>query len=132
MQRAEDKTAAMQAGRVRSTSCWLPDALDDPTGIAKDDITVELDRLASNRRCRARLARMKQELTAGSWWSTARTGRAAPKPFLAAGRAVSDPIAAPDTQSRQEEGRPLIVRIMGEGRSDRGRAGPEFNTLDDA
>jgi phage shock protein A len=40
-------------------------ALDDPTGIAKDDITLELEQLASTSDVENELARMKAALGAG-------------------------------------------------------------------
>ena len=66
VQRAEDKTAAMQARAGAIDELLASGALDDPTGIAKDDITAELDRLASTSDVELELARMKRELTAGS------------------------------------------------------------------
>jgi phage shock protein A len=41
-------------------------ALDDPTGIAKDDITLELEQLASTSDVENELARMKAAIGAGS------------------------------------------------------------------
>jgi phage shock protein A len=66
VQRAEDKTAAMQARAGAIDELLASGALEDPTGTSKDDITVELDRLASTSDVELELARMKQELTAGS------------------------------------------------------------------
>ena len=40
-------------------------ALDDPTGTAKDDITLELEQLASTSDVESELARMKASLGAG-------------------------------------------------------------------
>jgi phage shock protein A len=40
-------------------------ALDDPTGTAKDDITLELEQLASTSDVESELARMKASLSAG-------------------------------------------------------------------
>jgi phage shock protein A len=65
VQRAEDKTAAMQARAGAIDELLASGALDDPTGTAKDDITAELDRLASTSDVELELARMKQEITAG-------------------------------------------------------------------
>lgn len=41
-------------------------ALDDPTGMAKDDITAELDRLSGGSDVELELQRMKAELAGGS------------------------------------------------------------------
>ena len=101
VQRAEDKTAAMQARAGAIDELLASGALDDPTGIAKDDITAELDRLASTSDVELELARMKRELTAGS--------EEAP-PALeaqpdAAEQASAEPVVEAQTQPRQEEGR---------------------------
>src|SRR3954471_23077748 len=47
VQRAEDKTAQMQARAGAIDELIASGALDDPTGTAKDDITAELDRMGS-------------------------------------------------------------------------------------
>jgi phage shock protein A len=101
VQRAEDKTAAMQARAGAIDELLASGALDDPTGIAKDDITAELDRLASTSDVELELARMKRELTAGS--------EEAPPALQAQPDAAEQPSAEPvveaQTQPRQEEGR---------------------------
>src|SRR4029453_7436647 len=45
VQRAEDKTQQMQARAGAIDELLASGALDDPTGMAKDDITVELEQL---------------------------------------------------------------------------------------
>lgn len=65
VQRAEDKTANMQARAGAIDELLASGALDDPTGTSKDDITRELDQLASSGDVELELARMKQEITAG-------------------------------------------------------------------
>src|ERR671915_578564 len=47
IQRAEDKTAQMQARAGAIDELLASGALEDPTGTAKDDITLELEQLAS-------------------------------------------------------------------------------------
>jgi len=65
IQRAEDKTAQMQARAGAIDELLASGALDDPTGIAKDDITLELEQLASTSDVENELARMKAALGAG-------------------------------------------------------------------
>jgi phage shock protein A len=65
VQRAEDKTAELQARAGAVDELLASGVLEDVTGTAKDDITAELDRLASTNDVELELARMKQEITAG-------------------------------------------------------------------
>jgi phage shock protein A len=65
IQRAEDKTAQMQARAGAIDELLASGALDDPTGTAKDDITLELEQLASTSDVENELARMKATLGAG-------------------------------------------------------------------
>jgi phage shock protein A len=65
IQRAEDKTAQMQARAGAIDELLASGALDDPTGTAKDDITLELEQLASTSDVENELARMKASLGAG-------------------------------------------------------------------
>ncbi len=66
VQRAEDKTAELQARAGAVDELLASGVLDDVTGTQKDDISAELDRLASTNDVELELARMKQELTAGT------------------------------------------------------------------
>src|ERR1700754_485691 len=66
IQRAEDKTANMQARAGAIDELLASGALDDPTGTSKDDITLELDRLASTSDVELELSRMRQELGGGA------------------------------------------------------------------
>jgi len=66
IQRAEDKTAQMQARAGAIDELLASGALDDPTGTAKDDITLELEQLASTSDVENELARMKAALGPGS------------------------------------------------------------------
>jgi phage shock protein A len=65
IQRAEDKTAQMQARAGAIDELLASGALDDPTGTAKDDITLELEQLASTSDVENELARMKAALGPG-------------------------------------------------------------------
>ncbi|WP_037581487.1 PspA/IM30 family protein [Phaeacidiphilus oryzae] len=65
IQRAEDKTAQMQARAGAIDELLASGALDDPTGMRKDDITAELDRLAGGSDVELELQRMKAELSGG-------------------------------------------------------------------
>ncbi|MEU4211387.1 PspA/IM30 family protein [Streptomyces sp. NPDC026206] len=66
IQRAEDKTAQLQARAGAIDELLASGALDDPTGTAKDDITAELDRLSSGSDVELELQRMKAELSGGT------------------------------------------------------------------
>ena len=117
VQRAEDKTAAMQARAGAIDELLASGALDDPTGIAKDDITAELDRLASTSDVELELARMKRELTAGSAEAPreleGQEAGSQPLSEPVAAQPVTEPVAEPvaepatepDAQPRREEGR---------------------------
>ena len=66
IQRAEDKTLQLQARASAVDELLASGALDDPTGTVKDDITRELDALASDSSVENELAAMKAQLTGGS------------------------------------------------------------------
>jgi phage shock protein A len=63
MQRAEDKTQQMQARAGAIDELLASGALDDPTGMAKDDLTAELDRISSTSDVELELAKLKQEVS---------------------------------------------------------------------
>src|SRR6188472_1459486 len=65
IQRAEDKTEAMQARAGAVDELLASGALDDASGTAKDDITAELERMSSSSDVENELARMKAALGAG-------------------------------------------------------------------
>jgi len=65
IQRAEDKTAEMQARAGAVDELIASGVLNDPTGSTKDDITMELERMASTSDVENELAAMKAELTGG-------------------------------------------------------------------
>lgn len=62
VQRAEEKTAEMQARAGALDELMASGALEDATGLSKDSITVELERMASDSEVEAQLAAMRQEL----------------------------------------------------------------------
>jgi phage shock protein A len=66
VQRAEDKTLAMQARAGAIDELLASGALDDASGTSKDDITTELERMSSQSDVELELARLKGEITAGT------------------------------------------------------------------
>ncbi len=62
VQRAEDKTAEMQARAGAIDELMASGALNDPSGMSKDSITVELERMASETEVEAQLAALKNQL----------------------------------------------------------------------
>jgi phage shock protein A len=66
IQRAEDKTAQMQARAGAIDELLASGALNDPSGLAKDDIQAELDRMSSTTDVELELARLKGEIGAGA------------------------------------------------------------------
>jgi phage shock protein A len=96
VQRAEDKTQAMQARAGAIDELLASGALDDPTGTAKDDIALELDRMASTNDVELELARLKGELEPGT----------APRQLegnAAGGAGTAPGTAAPATRRPEEE-----------------------------
>ncbi|TRY18832.1 PspA/IM30 family protein [Tessaracoccus rhinocerotis] len=65
IQRAEDKTLQLQARASAVDELLASGALEDPTGSTRDDITRELDALASDATVENELAAMKAQLTGG-------------------------------------------------------------------
>ena len=65
VQRAEDKTAEMQARAGAIDELMASGALEDSTGSGKDNITLELERMASESEVEAQLAAMKMQLGSG-------------------------------------------------------------------
>ncbi len=65
IQRAEDKTAQMQARAGAIDELLTSGALEDPTWMAKDDITLELEQLASTSDVESELSRMKASIGTG-------------------------------------------------------------------
>ena len=108
VQRAEDKTAQMQARAGAIDELLASGALEDPTGTSKDDITLELDRLASTNDVELELARMKGELTGGAPQQIesgpAESVQPADTPVTEP--TAAQPVADPAAEPRREEGRP--------------------------
>ncbi|HSO70035.1 MAG TPA: PspA/IM30 family protein [Arachnia sp.] len=65
IQRAEDKTLQLQARASAVDELLASGALEDPSGMMKDDITRELDALASDSTVENELAALKAQLTGG-------------------------------------------------------------------
>jgi phage shock protein A len=66
VQRAEDKTQALQARAGAIDELLASGALNDASGTAKDDISLELDRMASTNDVELELARLKGEIGPGT------------------------------------------------------------------
>lgn len=66
IQRAEDKTTQLQARAAAVDELLASGALDDPSGLAQDDITRELDALASGAQVDNELAALKASLSSGA------------------------------------------------------------------
>nr|MBA3265690.1 PspA/IM30 family protein [Nocardioidaceae bacterium] len=66
IERAEDKTAQMQARAGAVDELIASGALNDPLSGGKDDITRELEQVSSGNEIEMELARMKGQLTGGS------------------------------------------------------------------
>jgi phage shock protein A len=62
IQRAEDKTQQMQARAGAIDELLASGALDDATGTTKDNITIELERMASGNDVENQLAALKAEI----------------------------------------------------------------------
>ena len=84
IQRAEDKTVQLQARAGAVDELLASGALDDATGTVQDDITRELDQLASTSQVELELQAMKQQIAVGS-------GPAAQQPALNRGAGQSRP-----------------------------------------
>ncbi|MBQ0985113.1 PspA/IM30 family protein [Streptomyces sp. F63] len=91
IQRAEDKTAQLQARAGAIDELMASGALDDPTGMAKDDIAAELDRLSGGTDVELELQRMKAELAGGSTQQQA----------IESGRAQDQQTPSPQAQPQQ-------------------------------
>lgn len=65
MQRAEDKTAQMQARAGAIDELLASGALEDATGSTKDDIQVELERMSAHTDVEAQLAQLKKTALPG-------------------------------------------------------------------
>ena len=89
MQRAEDKTAQLQARAGAIDELMASGALDDATGSTKDDIQVELERLSSSSDVERELAALKSGLPAAGAPSRLAATEPAPAAIAAAPAADS-------------------------------------------
>ena len=111
IQRAEDKTAQMQARAGAIDELLASGALDDPTGMAKDDITMELEALASTSEVENELARMKASLGAGPAAATpALEGQQQPGQQQPARRAAADRVPGSAGAAGRRARRPADTR----------------------
>ena len=136
VQRAEDKTLQLQARAGAIDELLASGALDDATGTQKDDITMELEQLASTSDVENELSRMKAS-------DRRRPGghHAGDRRRPGAGAGGSARTAGARREQRlpgsgagpAERGRPpMIVRILGEGQWDvPSDAVDGLNALDD-
>jgi phage shock protein A len=96
VQRAEDKTAQLQARAGAIDELLASGALDDPTGTSKDDITLELEQLASTSEVEDELAQMKASLGTGRSGATpAIEGQPAGGQAAAPAAAAAQPTVTP-------------------------------------
>jgi phage shock protein A len=102
MQRAEDKTQQMQARAGAIDELLASGALDDPTGLAKDDITAELERMSSTSDVELELAKLKQELGPGEAPKEIEGGATPGQPAQAA-QPQAQPAAPPAAQPVQPQ-----------------------------
>jgi phage shock protein A len=75
IQRAEDKTEQLRARAGALDELLASGALDDPSGLAKDDIQAELDRLSGGSDVELELQRMKAELAGGGTQQAIESGQ---------------------------------------------------------
>jgi len=94
VQRAEDKTQAMQARAGAIDELLASGALDDASGTAKDDITAELERMSSQQDVELELARLRGEI-----------GAAPSAPALEGGTPAAGGTTTPQAQPAAEEDR---------------------------
>ena len=113
IQRAEDKTAQMQARAGAIDELIASGALDDASAInSGDDITRELESMSSQADVEAELARLKG-------LSAPRRLRRPSRPHPSPGEILADEPEKQESVSDAEQGRPVvIIRILGEGQYD--------------
>lgn len=79
IERAEDKTAQMQARAGAVDELIASGALNDPLSGGKDDITRELEQVSSGNEIELELARMKGQLSGGTGAPAQIEGQASPR-----------------------------------------------------
>lgn len=104
IQRAEDKTLQMQARAGAVDELLASGALDDATGMVQDDITRELDQLASTSQVENELAAMKQQLSLG--------GSPAPQAQPALGAPQAQPALGAAPQAQQALSAPVDAEVF--------------------
>jgi phage shock protein A len=104
IQRAEDKTAQMQARAGALDELIASGALDDVTGNSKDDIQTELDRMGSDQNVELEMQRLRAEIGQGE----------APKE-LGGGSAEGRQAQAPAADQQQAPQQPAQQAGPGEG-----------------
>jgi phage shock protein A len=97
VQRAEDKTQAMQARAGAIDELLASGALDDASGTQKDDIAAELDRMSSTSDVELEMARLRGELGAGQAPAQIEGSNSAPA------AAAPETTAAPQQQPQGEQ-----------------------------
>jgi phage shock protein A len=106
IQRAEDKTAEMQARAGAVDELLASGVLEDATGQTKDDITLELEQLASDSDVESELAQMKAQLSGGSPSAPAIEGQnETAQPTEQPQQRVHEAPAAPQSQPNGGESR---------------------------
>ncbi|WP_415083485.1 PspA/IM30 family protein [Micropruina sp.] len=104
IQRAEDKTAQLQARAAAVDELLASGALNDPTGLGQDDITRELDALASGAQVDNELAALKASIGAEPPGQlTGGTTPAAPAAELPGGSFEQPPAPGTATESSSSE-----------------------------
>lgn len=102
IQRAEDKTAEMQARAGAIDELLASGALEDPTGTYKDDISRELDSLSSTSQVENELAALKANLAVGAGRTEAPQlgqGSSAPKAHPVEGEVIEKQVSAGTTEA---------------------------------
>ena len=132
IQRAEDKTEQLQARAGALDELLASGALDDPSGLAKDDIQAELDRLSGGSDVELELQRMKAELAGGTRPAGDRGRQGGQSRRRRSRRTPRGSTSSSSRRSTGTEEAVMIVRIMGEGqvRLDDAHL-TELNKLDD-
>ena len=116
IQRAEDKTAQMQARAGAIDELIASGALDDASAInSGDDITRELESMSSQADVEAELARLKGHLRPGPAGGHRGRARAGRDPRRRTGEAG---VGLRHEPQRQQGRLAMIIRILGEGQYD--------------
>lgn len=115
IQRAEDKTLQLQARAGAVDELLASGALDDVTGSPQDDITRELDQLASTSQVENELAAMKQQLSLGGAAAGGQTPPAIPAQHQQALGAGQPQPQAQQVQAQQGLSEPVDAEVFEQG-----------------